>query len=270
MKSKVVAILETRAGAHLGELIARRGGIPMLAPALEEVPDVDPRAVAALLAQWRVDPFSIVIFQTGVGTRALFQATDAAGLTAELLRLLDPATVAVRGPKPVGELNARGVRIDLRAATPFTTETVLAALSELPMRGARVLVQRYGAANQQLRETLEERGARVDEIATYRWALPADTQPLSRLIEALGRSGVDAVVFTSAVQIHNLCAFAEKNALASALAEQLNRVVVASIGPVCSRALREHGVRPTFEADPPKLGPLLAGLEEALSADGRQ
>ena len=78
MKSKVVAILETRAGEHLGELIARRGGIPMLAPALEEVPDVDPRAVEALLAQWRVEPFGIAIFQTGVGTRALFQATDAA------------------------------------------------------------------------------------------------------------------------------------------------------------------------------------------------
>jgi hypothetical protein len=33
MKSKVVAILETRAGAHLAELIARHGAIPLLAPA---------------------------------------------------------------------------------------------------------------------------------------------------------------------------------------------------------------------------------------------
>jgi uroporphyrinogen-III synthase len=265
MKSKVVAILETRTGEHLGELIARRGGIPLLAPALEEVPDVDPEAVAALLAQWRAEPFNIAIFQTGVGTRGLFQATDAAGLTAELLRLLESSTVVVRGPKPVGELNARAVRIDLRAATPFTTETVLAAVSELPMQDARVLVQRYGAANQLLRETLQGRGAHVDEIATYRWALPSDTRPLNRLLEALARSSVDAVVFTSAVQIHNLCAFAEKTACASALADQLNRVVVASIGPVCSRALREHGVTPTFEADPPKLGPLVAGLEQALS-----
>jgi uroporphyrinogen-III synthase len=265
MKSKVVAILETRTGEHLGELIARRGGIPLLAPALEEVPDVDPQAVAALLAQWRVEPFNIAIFQTGVGTRALFQATDAAGLTAELLKLLDSSTVVVRGPKPVGELNARAVRIDLRAVTPFTTETVLAAVSELPMQHARVMVQRYGAANQLLRETLQGRGARVDEIATYRWALPADTQPLNRLLEALASSSVDAVVFTSAVQIHNLCAFAEKTARGSPLADQLNRVVIASIGPVCSRALREHGITPTFEADPPKLGPLVAGLDQALS-----
>ena len=265
MKSKVVAILETRTGAHLGELIARRGGIPMLAPALEEVPDVDPQAVIALVASWRTDPFNIVIFQTGVGTRALFQATDAAGLTGEFLQHLNRSTVVVRGPKPVGELNAREVRIDLKAATPFTTETVLAAVSEQPMRDVRVLVQRYGAANQMLRESLETRGARVEEIATYRWGLPADTRPLNELLNALASTAVDAVVFTSAVQIHNLYAVAEKTGQAAALASQLNRLVVASIGPVCSRALRERGVTPSFEADPPKLGPLIAGLEQALS-----
>src|SRR3984885_10101721 len=265
MKSKVVAILETRTGEHLGELVARRGGIPVLAPALEEVPDVDPQAVAALLAQWRVDPFKIVIFQTGVGTRALFQATDSAGSTGELLERLSSATVVVRGPKPVGELNAREVRIDIRAATPFTTETVLAAVSDIPVQGARVLVQRYGAANRQLREALEARGAGVEEIATYRWALPADLEPLNALLDALAVSAVDAVVFTSAVQIDNLYAVAEKTGRAAELASQLNRLVVASIGPVCSRALRNHGVTPSFEADPPKLGPLVAGLDAALS-----
>ena len=265
MKSKVVAILETRTGAHLAQLIARRGGVPMLAPALEEVPDVDPEAVAALLAQWRVDPFTMAIFQTGVGTRALFQATDAAGLTAELLQHLNSSTVVVRGPKPVGELNARDVRIDIRAATPFTTETVLAAVSNVTVGGARVLVQRYGATNQLLREGLARRGAVVQEIATYRWALPADTGPLLDLLEALAGARVDAVVFTSAVQIHNLCTVAEQAGHAAQLAEQLNRLVIASIGPVCSRALREHGIRPSFEADPPKLGPLISGLDDALS-----
>jgi uroporphyrinogen-III synthase len=261
MKSKVVAILETRIGTHLGELIARRGGVPMLAPALEEVPDVDSEVLASLLVQWRSDPFTAAIFQTGVGTRALFQATDAAGMTAEFLRHLSSALVIVRGPKPIGELNVRGVRIDIRAATPFTTDTVLAAVSDTPLRNARVLVQRYGAANQRLRETLEGRGAVVQEIATYRWGLPADMAPLNSLLHALAQSRVDAVVFTSAVQIHNLHAAAERGGSAATLASQLNGLVVASIGPVCSRALREYGVTPTFEADPPKLGPLVAGLD---------
>jgi uroporphyrinogen-III synthase len=67
------------------------------------------------------------------------------------------------------------------------------------------------------------------------------------------------------VQIDNLYAVAEKSGRAVELASQLNRLVVASIGPVCSRALREHGVTPSFEADPPKLGPLVAGLDAVLS-----
>jgi len=267
MKSKVVAILETRTGAHLGELIARRGAIPLLAPALEEVPDVEPQALLGLLQEWRVKPFKMAIFQTGVGTRALFQATDSLGATAELLRLLASAVVVVRGPKPVGELNGRGVRIDIRAVSPFTTEKVLEAVSGIALDGARVLVQRYGEANRALGEGLTARGATVQELATYRWALPADSRPLEELLEALASSRVDAVVFTSAVQVHNLAAVAARTGRAGQLADLLNGLVIASIGPVCSRALMQHGVNPSLEANPPKLGPLVAALDQALGAD---
>jgi uroporphyrinogen-III synthase len=266
MKSKVVAILETRTGTHLAELIARRGGVPMLAPALEEVPDVDPKAVDALLERWRIEPFKICIFQTGVGTKALFSVTDAANLTGDMLQLLAKSIVVVRGPKPVGELNAREVRIDIRAASPFTTDTVLTALGDIPVRGESILVQRYGAANRVLCEALQARGAQVEEIATYKWALPADTQPLSALLQALEAGSVDAVVFTSAVQMHNLYTMADRAGSAQLLAARLNRSLVASIGPVCSRTLREYGVTPALEANPPKLGPLLAALDTALSA----
>ena len=266
MKSKVVAILETRAGTHLAELVTRRGGVPMLAPALEEVPDVDPRAVLSLLDRWRAEPFKICIFQTGVGTKAFFAATDAANVTDELKQLLSASLVVVRGPKPVGELNTRNIRIDIRAESPFTTEMVLAALAGIEVKGSSILVQRYGATNQALTEALEARGATVLEIATYRWALPADTQPLVELLQALDHGRVDAVVFTSAVQMHNLYAIAQKVGCAAQLAGRLNRSVIASIGPVCSRALRDYGVTPTLEASPPKLGPLLTALDAALSA----
>jgi uroporphyrinogen-III synthase len=266
MKSKVVAILETRTGAHLAELVARRGGVPMLAPALEEVPDVNPQALLSMLERWRVDPFKICIFQTGVGTRALFSATDAANLTSTLKELLAASMIVVRGPKPVGELNARDIRIDIRAASPFTTDTVLAALAGTAVKNSSILVQRYGATNHALAAGLEARGAAVHEIATYRWALPENTQPLVELLDALRQRRVDAVVFTSAVQMHNLYAVAQKAGDAAHLAGHLNRAVVASIGPVCSRTLRDYGVTPTLEANPPKLGPLLSALDLALSA----
>jgi uroporphyrinogen-III synthase len=268
MRSKVVAILETRVGAHLASLVERRGGIALHAPALEEVPDIDPQAVAALLDEWRDQPFKVAIFQTGVGTGALFAATDELGATQHLLELLAGTVVVARGPKPTGELNARRVRIDLRAAAPFTTQTVLSALSDVPIKDSKVLVQRYGATNQELHDALRARGAAVREITTYRWSLPSNIQPLIELLEALAQRRVDAVVFTSAVQIHNLYAVAEGAQRAAQLIDALGRTIVASIGPVCSRALRHHGVEPSLEASPPKLGPLLDALDAALSKDG--
>ncbi len=209
----------------------------------------------------------MAIFQTGVGTRALFQATDSLGATAELLHLLERAVVVVRGPKPVGELNARGVRMDIRAASPFTTEKVLEAVAGIALEEARVLVQRYGEANRTLSEALAARGATVQELATYRWALPADTAPLEQLLDALASSRVDAMVFTSAVQVQNLYAVAARSGRAARLADRMNGLVIASIGPVCSRALMARGVKPCIEANPPKLGPLVAALEDALGAD---
>jgi uroporphyrinogen-III synthase len=264
MQGKVIAILETRTGAHLGELIARRGGIPLLAPALAEVPDIDPLALRALMCDWRTAPMQLVIFQTGVGTRALFQAADSLELGAELATRLAATTVVVRGPKPTGELNARGIRIDLRANSPFTTDDVLAAIAHLDLAGARVLVQRYGADNPGLRAALEARGAGVHEIATYRWSLPQDLAPLRTLLEALGERRVDAVVFTSAVQVQHLFQVALREGRGERLLPDLRHCRIASIGPVCTRALRGFGLQPDFEASPPKLGPLVAGLEVLL------
>jgi uroporphyrinogen-III synthase len=265
MQHKVVAILEARAGEHMAELVAKRGGVALLAPTLEEVPDVDAQAIAALVASWRTRPYKVAIFQTGVGTRALFKATDELGLTKDVLDLLRESMVVVRGPKPVGELNARGIAISRRASSPFTTADVLTCLADIDLAGARVLVQRYGAANRELRVALENRQAAVDEVSTYRWALPTDVEPLHALLNALRDGRVHAVVFTSAVQIQNFQTVAEQAGRGDDLAALLKGCVVASVGPVCSRALRSFGIEPTVEANPPKLGPLFAALESALA-----
>ncbi len=129
-----------------------------------------------------------------------------------------------------------------------------------------MVVQRYGEKNVELERALREKGAEVVEIPTYRWALPEDTGPLAALIAALERGEVDATVFTSASQAHNLFALAEKLGNRGTLAASLNRTLVASIGPVCSAALRSHGVNIALEASPPKLGPLVAALDRALAS----
>lgn len=265
MESRTVAILESRLSAQLADVIARHGGRPLSAPALAETPDIDLEAIARLVNGLESRPAKLAIFQTGVGTRALFEAADALGVTPKLLALLANTVVAARGPKPTAVLRSRGVRIDRAAAEPFTTREVLAAIADVPLKGERVIVQRYGASNEDLDEALRAKGAEVVEIATYRWSLPQDTGPLVVLLGALERGEVDATVFTSASQAHNLFALAKQLGREAALAANLNRTLVASIGPACSAALRELGVKVALEASPPKLGPLVAALDEALT-----
>jgi uroporphyrinogen-III synthase len=265
MKAKRIAILESRLGEQLVDLVKQRGGVPFHAPALAELPDLDPEQVRALVESLAHEPAKLFVFQTGVGTRALFAATDALGLTGNFLELMDKAAVAVRGPKPAGPLRAKKVRIDYSAADPFTTLEVLDAIEGLDLQGARVIVQRYGSENVMLDQALDARGARVTEVPTYRWSLPQDTRALENLIEALLLGKLDAAVFTNAVQVRNLFLVAERMGSVVALREALNRTLVASIGPVASQALRDAEVDVGIEAKPPKLGALLAALDEALS-----
>ena len=265
MNGQTVAILESRLGEQLAELIVKRGGKPVRAPALAEVPDVDSSYIADLIRDWQARPVKVAIFQTGVGTHALFKTTDALGLTDTLLGLLASANVVVRGPKPTAALRSRKVRIDMSAQEPFTTVEVLAALQALPLEGERVVVQRYGARNLELEQALQAKGATVIEIPTYRWSMPEDTGPLAALIAALGRGEIFSVVFTSASQVHNLFEFAQTLGKSDALAANINSTLVASIGPVCTAALKQHGIDAGLEASPPKLGPLVNALDAALS-----
>ncbi len=260
-----VAILEARLGSELAALITRHGGKPLSAPALAEVPDVDESFIARFSSQLETEPAKVAIFQTGIGTRALFDAAERLGLGSGFQALLAGMLVVARGPKPAGALRARGIRIDVTVGEPFTTEEVLLALESVPLAGEQVVVQRYGEANDKLDRALQGKGARVIEIPTYRWSLPADTAPLERLVEALSRGEVAAAVFTNAAQVRNLFAVAQRSGRDDSLARDLNKTLVASIGPVCSSRLRDYGVNVGLEPHPPKLGALVAALEQKLS-----
>jgi uroporphyrinogen-III synthase len=264
MKAKRIAILESRLGEQLADLVRQRGGVPFHAPALAELPDLEPEKIRALVQSLEQRPAGLFIFQTGVGTRALFSILENLQLADLFLGFLANSKVAVRGPKPAGPLRAKKVRIDYSALEPFTTREILESIKDLELSGQRVIIQRFGTVNAELDRALEARGAQVTEIPTYRWTLPPDTAPLENLIGALERAELDATVFTNAEQVRNLFAVAERMGKARELPDWLNRTLVASIGPVASTALRDFEIDIGLEASPPKLGALLAALEKAL------
>jgi uroporphyrinogen-III synthase len=111
--------------------------------------------------------------------------------------------------------------------------------------GRRLLLVHYGERNAAAAEALAARGAIVDEVCPYEWALPEDIEPLEAVIgDAIGGT-LDALLFTSQVQFRHLMIVASGLSAADALIGALNHdVVVGAVGPVCAAALRDGGITP--------------------------
>ncbi|HZB97448.1 MAG TPA: uroporphyrinogen-III synthase, partial [Candidatus Sulfotelmatobacter sp.] len=233
LEGRTIGVLQSRHNEVLAELIRKRGGEPLLAPTLKEIPaDARPTLEESIATALEV-VIDIAIFQTGVGAAAIFDAATSAGLDDRLQERLAAATVVVRGPKPASALRKHGVRIDLRTAEPHTTAEVIALLDRfwgdtLPAPYT-ALLQHYGARNSGLVRFLEQRGASVVELAPYRWALPDDLGPVLALLDALEAGRIDSVVFTSAAQADNLFAVASDHGGEQSVSDWLReRTVVAA------------------------------------------
>ena len=257
-----VAIFEARMAATLADMVARQGGVPVAVPALREVPFEDnPDAVsfADNLLAGRCD---VVIFETGVGVRYLAESLASRLPRAGWAEALSKTKVVARGPKPAAALRELGVSIDFHVAEPNTWRETLALLdARLPVAGLRVAVQEYGKPVPELTEGLERRGAVVTCVPVYRWALPEDTGPLRAALTAIAERRIGAALFTAAQQVehvHQVAAAAGiEDGVRAALADH---VVVGSIGPTTSAALRAHGLPVDIEPEHPKSGHLVAAV----------
>ena len=262
LEGKVVAYVEARMQSEMGALVQRHGGVPLAAPVLQEVYNTETPEVAGLIDDLCAGQVDIAVLQTGVGTRALLEAADAQGRGPELLAALDGVMVIARSPKPASVLRRNKIRIDLMPPEPFTSEDLITAIAGVEFSGREVAVQAYGGPNNLLTRTLRERGANVREVSLYGWGLPDDLSPVLDLIRRLEAGKVDAVAFTSQPQVSNLLTIAAQSGLEGTLRRCLNSeaVVVASVGPVCTRRLLQNGLKVDVEPDHPHMGNLVLAL----------
>ena len=264
LDGKVIAYLEARMVSEMGALITRHGGVPRAAPVLQEVYATDAPEVAALVDDLCADKLDVVVLQTGVGTRALFEAAANRGVEQELFAALGRTTVVARSPKPAAVLRKNKVRIDLMPPEPFTSEDLVVAIQDMDLKQKEVAVQAYGGPNNLLTRTLNERGANVREVSLYTWGLPEDQSPVLQLVDKLVAGEIAAVAFTSQPQVGNLVTIAAHAGSEEVLRQTLNSesVVVASVGPVCTRRLREEKIKVDVEPEHPHMGNLVIALAE--------
>src|ERR1700730_4011876 len=242
--------LESRRGQEMGKLIANYGGEAMVAPSMQEVTLKDNPEALAFARKLADGGFDMVIFLTGVGTRALTRLVEAHDLRPKFVEALRRVKIVARGPKPMAALAELGVPVTAAGPEPNTWRELLAALDAradfLPLKDSRVHVQEYGTTNQELLDGLKERGAIVTRVPVYEWALPADTGPLREGVQAVVNGRIDMAFFTTSVQVQHLLRIAAEMKLEEPMRRAFGRIVVGSIGPMTSDALRQDWLAVEF------------------------
>ena len=263
-EGRTVLSFESRRSAEVAKLIENYGGRAMVAPATREVPAASGADVSRFATALLEGTIDLVIFLTGVGTRALAHAIEPFCSRDQFISSLSKVSVLARGPKPVAALKELGVPISWNVPEPNTWREILQVLdvNKVPLQGRRVAVQEYGVPSKDLVQGLEERGAEVFAVHVYDWALPEEITPLQNAIKALIANRIDVVLFTAAIQVHHLLQVAEKMSSKDSLVAALRKTQVASIGPVTSEALGEYGINANLEPTHPKMGFLVREASE--------
>jgi uroporphyrinogen decarboxylase len=266
---RVVAFESRRAG-ETARLIESAGGIPIVAPSMRELPIEENPDALRFGERLVAGAYDAVVFMTGVGAKYLFESLEGRHSKAELVNALSATGVVARGPKPVRVLKDLGVPIRVTVPEPNTWREMLAAMDSSfaaeELKGASVAVQEYGIPNDRFLAELTRRGAEVDAVAAYRWALPEDIRPVGAAIRQILDRTADVVLFTSATQVRHVLEIARRGDLEDELRAALAETVICSIGPVCTETLVALGLAPDFEPSRSKLGALV-GESAAVAID---
>jgi uroporphyrinogen decarboxylase len=253
-----VAAFESRRAEEIARMIARCGGVPLVSPSMREVPLERNQAAIDFANRLITGGIDVIIFLTGVGTRHLVAQIERYVDRERFLAAVSDIKSVVRGPKPLMALRELGITPTVVVPEPNTWRELLSTLDEkLPVANLVVGLQEYGITNRSLIAGLEARGAMVEAVHVYDWALPEDCGPLEQNIRRIIAGEVDVAMFTSANQVVNMLKLADELGLVDDLRTALRKVVVFSIGPTTSEMLRNEDLPVDMEPSHPKMGHLV-------------
>lgn len=237
---KNIVIGGSRKIVEISTLIEKQGGTPLSRPLQGTV----------FLAENEVEPslLSLVhegtdwlIFTTGIGIQTLLDLSGKLGVEEPFLRRIQQAQVASRGYKTSNVLKRLGIK-PIAVDEDGTTQGLIRSLEKLDFSEKRVMVQLHGDLAPELIKFLENKGASVDTILPYQHIAP-NSEPVATLCMELLNKQVDAVCFTTKIQVRSLFDFARKNGCLTDILHSFKEGTVAvAVGKVTAETLREEGV----------------------------
>lgn len=179
----------------LCRLLAEHGFEPLRFPTIAIEPIENPEPARASLQ--RLPEYDWVFFISANAVEYAFKLLDGAWPVCS-------AKVAAIGKKTALRLQNRGLVIDLVPEKRFTTENLIATLDAAAVKGTRCLIVKGVGGRDALAALLEERGARVDNVAVYRRGLPRTSTDAVQ--SELKSDGIGFITITSQLALDNLFA----------------------------------------------------------------
>jgi uroporphyrinogen-III synthase len=265
LQGKRIAVPEMRELEVFSSLLERRGAEVLRCPLVTIYDTPHSAAVLAFAVQLADGGFDDFVLITGEGLTRILSCIDKhdPALKPRFIEGLRQVRTITRGPKPARALRGLGLKATLEASEP-TTDGVIKSLSAHELGGRRVAVQLYGNdPNLTLIRFLRDRHAEITTVAPYVYGNAADDATVHALLEKMAAGQVDAIAFTSKLQIERLVT----QHPAPLVRRALSRTMIAAVGPIVAEAIRSHG----FEvASSPEhswfMKPLVVALSEQLGA----
>jgi uroporphyrinogen-III synthase len=264
LKGKRIAVPEMRELEVFSSLLERRGAEVLRCPLVTIYDSPHSAAVLAFAQNVAEGNFDDFILITGEGLTRILSCINKhdPALQERFVAGLGRLRTITRGPKPARVLRQLGLRPNVEASAP-TTPGVIEALKPLDLKGRRVALQLYGNdPNLQLQTFLRERGAQFSTIAPYIYGNAADDATVKSLLERMANGEVDAIAFTSKLQIERLV----NQQPAPLVKRALSNTKIAAVGPIVAEAIRAAGYE---VASSPEhswfMKPLVVALSEALN-----
>ena len=233
-----VRVLVTRPRGQAAELVERLsafGAEAVEAPMIRITEPPDPGPLRRAAAD--VSAFDWIVFTSVNAVDAFMGVLLQAHRD---VRALSGPRLAVIGTTTADRFAHYGIRADL-VPDEFDGEGLLEALKQQgPLTGARVLLPHSDIARELIASELREAGAEVTEVVAYRTIIDETIRDSEEtdIYRQLLDHRIGAVTFTSPSAVNAFATiFGEDQAT-----DLLAHTVVASIGPVTSRAVRRLGV----------------------------
>ncbi len=240
-------IVVTRAreqASVLSKMLHELGAEVIELPTIEIQPAADYTALDSALGHLR--DYDWLIFTSTNGVRYFLDRLDRSRFDTRAIQ----GRICAIGPATREALERFHLKVDVMAEQ-YVAEGLLASLAEFELEGARILIARAAVARDLLPVELERRGAAVDVVEAYRTVTPANlTENAANILVRQP----DWITFTSSSTVRNLV-----DAMG---ASRLQGFRCASIGPVTTATLRQHGLNVAAEAGVYTV----PGLAEALLA----